>query len=67
MISYQDDSYRFYGKFYDIFYFRNKDKLIKFANDDLKNYELFKKILLNFQKVYNIEEFNLKDLDRYLW
>ena len=48
-------------------YFRNKDKLIKFANDDLKNYELFKKILLNFQKVYNIEEFNLKDLDRYLW
>ena len=48
-------------------YFKKKDKLIKFSNDDLKHYELFKQILLDFQKAYNIEEYNLKDLDRYLW
>ena len=48
-------------------YFKKKDKLIKFNNDDLKHYELFKQILLDFQKAYNIEEYNLKDLDRYLW
>lgn len=48
-------------------YFKKKDKLIKFNNDDLKHYELFKQILLDFQKSYNIEEYNLKDLDRYLW
>lgn len=48
-------------------YFKKKDKLIKFNNDDLKHYELFKQILLDFQKAYNIEEYNLKDLDCYLW
>ena len=48
-------------------YFKKKDKLIKFNNDDLKHYELFKQILLDFQKAYNIVEYNLKDLDRYLW
>ena len=48
-------------------YFFKKDKLIKFENNDLKQYETFKKILLEFQKAYNIEEYNLKDLDRYLW
>ncbi len=48
-------------------YFKKKDKLIKFNNDDLKHYEFFKQILLDFQKAYNIEEYNLKDLDRYLW
>ena len=31
-------------------YFKKKDKLIKFNNDDLKHYELFKQILLYFQK-----------------
>ena len=48
-------------------YFFKKDKLIKFENNDLKQYETFKKILLEFQKAYNIEEYSLKDLDRYLW
>lgn len=48
-------------------YFFKKDKLIKFENNDLKQYETFKKILLEFQKAYNIEKYNLKDLDRYLW
>ena len=26
-----------------------------------------KNILVDFQKQYGIEEYNLKDLDRYLW
>ena len=45
--------------------FENADTY--FNNDDLKQYDKFKNILINFQKLYGIEEYNLKDLDRYLW
>lgn len=48
-------------------YFRKIDKFFDFNNDDLKNYEKFKEILINFKRYYSIEEYNLKDLDRYLW
>ena len=37
------------------------------SNEDLKDYAKFKNILLNFQRLYGIEKYNLKDLDRYLW
>ncbi len=34
---------------------------------DLKNYTKFKNILNSFKKYYNIDNFDLKDIDRYLW
>lgn len=33
-----------------------------FNNYDLKQYDKFKNILINFQKLYGIEEYNLKYL-----
>lgn len=48
-------------------YFRKINPNFNFNNDDLKQYNKFKNILINFQKLYRIEEYNLKDLDRYLW
>lgn len=48
-------------------YFRNINKELKFLNKDLKNYSSFKNLLLRFQQLYNIEQYNLKELDRYLW
>lgn len=48
-------------------YFRKKKQGFDFNNDDLKKYKEFKEILIKFQKCYGIEEYNLKDLDRYLW
>lgn len=48
-------------------YFKKEDKKLNFNNDDLKKYEKFKNILIDFQKQYHIEEYDLKDLDRYLW
>lgn len=48
-------------------YFRKQNSNFNFDNDDLKNYEKFKEILIDFQKYYGIEEYNLKQLDRYLW
>lgn len=48
-------------------YFRKINKDFKFLNKDLKNYSSFKTILLTFQRLYDIEQYNLKELDRYLW
>lgn len=48
-------------------YFYKKDKFYKFTKDDLKDYGKFKDILIQFKKYYGIDEYNLKDIDRYLW
>lgn len=48
-------------------YFRKKDKFADFKNVDLKEYQHFKQILLTFRSYYGLEEFNIKEIDRYLW
>ena len=50
-----------------LLYFKHKDSFAQFKKSDLKNYKIFKEILIKFKKYYNIDEFNLKDIDRYLW
>ena len=48
-------------------YFQKKDKFSNFKKDDLKDYVKFKNILIDFKKYYDIDEFNLRDIDKYLW
>ena len=48
-------------------YFRKQDKFYDFNDEDLKNYPRFISVLNAFQEFYGLEEFNKKDLDRYLW
>lgn len=48
-------------------YFQKKDKFSNFKRDDLKDYVKFKSILIDFKKFYDIDEFNLRDIDKYLW
>lgn len=43
-------------------HFRNVDAFFDFDNNDLKNYEKFKNILLKFREFYKLETFSLKDL-----
>ena len=50
-----------------LLYFNKVDKFSPFKKEDLKNYRKFKGILLNFQRYYKLEGFNLKEIDRYLW
>ena len=50
-----------------LIYFYKQDKFYDFKKEDLKNYSKFKNVLLNFKKFYNVEEYSLKDIDRYLW
>ena len=48
-------------------YFRRVDKFANFKNEDLKDYVKFKTILDEFKVYYALNQYSLKDLDRYLW
>ena len=63
------EDYPIYDSFVEkcLMYFKRKDNFCNFTLDDLKVYYKFKEILCCFRKFYAIEEYNLKDIDRYLW
>jgi len=50
-----------------LMFFNKKDFFDKFKKEDLKNYEKFKEVLIEFKKFYRIDKYNLKDIDRYIW
>lgn len=50
-----------------LLYFKKKDSFADFKKEDLKEYSKFKKVLISFKKFYDIDEYNLKDIDRYIW
>ena len=50
-----------------LLYFKEKDNFANFTKTDLKDYKKFKSILIKFKKYYNIDSYNLKDIDRYIW
>ena len=50
-----------------LLYFKKKDNFAQFKKDDLKEYKVFKDTLVKFKKYYDIDKFNLKDIDRYIW
>lgn len=61
--------YAIYDSYVDkvLKYFRNIDRFAEFEDEELKNYSKFHKVLKEFQKFYNLEIYDLKLLDRYLW
>ena len=48
-------------------HFRNLDGFCDFATEDLKEYSKFKKIILAFREHYGLTQYNLKEIDQYLW
>lgn len=46
---------------------KRNHKFAKFKKEDLKSYVKFKDILLRFRIFYELEEFDLKQIDKYLW
>jgi len=48
-------------------YFKKLDKFSNFTLKELKNYPKFKKVILDFKTFYNLDKFNLKEIDMYLW
>jgi len=48
-------------------YYRRTDRFYKFRNSELRDYPQFKQILEKFREFYNLDTYNLKELDRYMW
>ena len=50
-----------------LWYFQKNDKFSNFKKNDLKDYTIFKNVLNDFKKFYDIDNYNLRDIDKYLW
>lgn len=50
-----------------LLYFKEKDNFSNFIANDLKDYKKFKDILIEFKKYYDIDNYSLKDIDKYIW
>ncbi|MGY4105804.1 hypothetical protein ACWOA0_09365 [Ignavigranum ruoffiae] len=50
-----------------LFYFKKQDKFSNFSRQDLRDYTRFKNIIQEFRSFYGLDQYNLKDIDRYLW
>lgn len=48
-------------------HFKKIDKFFVFNKNDLKSYPVFKKILKEFQMHYDLTQYSLKEIEKYLW
>lgn len=48
-------------------YYRDEDRFYNFKTLELKEFPVFKDILIVFRSFYGLEDYTLKDIDRYLW
>lgn len=62
-------AYPIYDSYVDevLRFFRSHDHFSMFYNNDLKNYARFKEILNDFREFYGLNQFDLKQIDQYLW
>lgn len=47
--------------------YSRQDKFDTFLRQDLWKYDLFKRIIENFQTFYNLTAYEFKDIDKFLW
>ena len=63
----------FYYPIYDSYvekvlcYFRDKDDFSLFKTREMKVYETFKRTLIDFRSFYGLDQYNLKEIDKYIW
>ena len=48
-------------------HFRNQDGFAVFRDDDLKDYIRFKGAVVDFRQFYGLQNYTLKQIDKYLW
>lgn len=65
----QPMKYAIFDKYVEkvLLFFRGRDRFCEFKNVDLKRYHIFISVIKNFQEFYGLEQYNLKQIDRYLW
>ena len=63
------NEYPIYDYFVDsmLWYFQKKDKFSDFKRVQLKDYKIFKKVIVDFKEYYNIKKYSFRDIDKYLW
>ena len=65
------DAFPMYDSYVDkmLIYFRDREdtKFASFANKELKDYTRFKAVLERFREYFGLQEFTLKQIDKYLW
>ena len=63
------DKYPIYDSYVSkvLMHFKKVDNFAKFTNNNLKDYVIFKNVLDEFKTYYSLEEYSLKELDKYLW
>lgn len=50
-----------------LLHWRKQEAFHDFKPEDLMDYPKYCKVLLRFRKYFGLEEYNLKQIDRYLW
>ncbi|MBN2729221.1 MAG: hypothetical protein JXR53_08350 [Bacteroidales bacterium] len=50
-----------------LMHFKKTDNFAQFQKQDLKDYPKYQQILLQFREFYQLQTFNLKEIDKYLW
>ncbi len=65
----QPMKYAIFDKYVEkvLLFFRRRDQFCEFKNVDLKRYPMFISIIKQFQEFYGLEQYNLKQIDKYLW
>jgi len=48
-------------------YLRDVDNFADFHEANLRNFPIFKQVILEFRKFYSLEDFTIKEIDKYLW
>ncbi len=63
------DDYAIYDNFVKkiLLAYKKRDKFSVFKESDLKDFVKFKKIISDFKNFYNITEYDLKKIDKFLW
>lgn len=61
--------YPIYDSYVDkvLCFYRNRDSFAEFYAEDLKDYVRFKGALIDFRAYYGLKEYNLKEIDKYIW
>lgn len=61
--------YPIYDSFVEkmLVHFKKADNFYSFNKTDLKRYHKYRDILLKFRAYYGLENYTLKDIDKYLW
>jgi hypothetical protein len=63
------DNYPIYDSFVEkmLMHFNRMDKFFRFKKNDLKQYQIYNTVLIEFSRFYGLEDFTLKQIDKYLW